>query len=268
VDRLQNHLVAKARVATATGRRVSIAGEPLSAGEGDATTADMGFRLAAGDYVRLSVSDTGHGMSRETLSRMFDPFFTTKSVGQGTGLGLSMVYGTVKQHGGYIGARSAVGEGTTIEVFWPTAGAAAAARGAEDAGEGPGDAVGRGRVVLVADDEPLVRALVVRTFELEGYVVHAAPDGQAALRRIEEGVVPDLVVTDVIMPHLNGRQLHDRVRARWPGLPVLYISGHTDDEVVVQRLVPEGAPFLQKPFAPDTLARAAAALLRESALRT
>jgi PAS domain S-box-containing protein len=268
VERVLINLVANARDAADTGGRVTITVDPVTAGEGDATTADMGFRLAAGDYVRLSVSDTGHGMSRETLSRMFDPFFTTKSVGQGTGLGLSMVYGTVKQHGGYIGARSAVGEGTTIEVFWPTVGDAAAARGAEDAGEGPGDAVGRGRVVLVADDEPLVRALVVRTFELEGYVVHAAPDGQAALRRIEEGVVPDLVVTDVIMPHLNGRQLHDRVRARWPGLPVLYISGHTDDEVVVQRLVPEGAPFLQKPFAPDTLARAAAALLRESALRT
>jgi two-component system, cell cycle sensor histidine kinase and response regulator CckA len=119
--------------------------------------------------------------------------------------------------------------------------------------------------VLVADDEPLVRALVVRTLELEGYVVHAAEDGEAAERLIEHGgVVPDLVVTDVIMPRRNGRQLHEAVRARWRDAPVLYISGHTGDEVVLQRLVPHGAPFLQKPFPPEALARVAAELLGQS----
>ena len=268
VERVLINLVANARDASDTGGRVTIAVNPVRALEDDMTTADMGFRLAPGDYVRLSVSDTGHGMSRETMSRMFDPFFTTKPVGEGTGLGLSMVYGTVKQHGGYIGVRSTLGQGTTIEVFWPTATSAPAPR----LDDGPGGSLdaraGRGRVVLVADDEPLVRALVVRTLELEGYVVHDAEDGGAALRLIEGGVVPDLVVTDVVMPNLNGRQLHDALRARWRDLPVLYISGHTGDEVVLQRLVPHGAPFLQKPFTPDALARTAAELLRQSRHRS
>jgi CheY-like chemotaxis protein len=167
----------------------------------------------------------------------------------------------VKQHGGYIGARSTPGQGATIEVYWPTAGTPAARGG--DALPQQSSARGRGRVVLVADDEPLVRALVVRALEEEGYVVHAAADGEAALRTIEQGAVtPDIVVTDVIMPRRNGRQLHDAVRKRWPGLPVLFISGHTGDEAVLQRLVPRGAPFLQKPFSPDALARTVAELVR------
>ena len=118
-------------------------------------------------------------------------------------------------------------------------------------------------MILVADDEPLVRALVVRTLEEEGYLVHAAEDGWAALTLIEQGrVQPDLVVTDVIMPRRNGRQLYDGVVTRAPDLPVLFISGHTGDEAVLQRLVPRGAPFLQKPFRPEVLGETVAGLLR------
>jgi CheY-like chemotaxis protein len=214
--------------------------------------------------VRLTVTDTGHGMSAETRARIFDPFFTTKPVGQGTGLGLSMVYGTVKQHGGYVDAVSAPGQGTTMELYWPVAAAAAPV----PAGAATGSAgfrwerPGHGRVVLVADDEPLVRALAVRALEEEGYEVIAAEDGTAALELLERGRVrPDLIVTDVIMPGRNGRQLHDAVAARWPGLPVLFMSGHTGEDAVLQRLVPRGAPFLQKPFSPEALARIAAELL-------
>jgi PAS domain S-box-containing protein len=264
VERVLINLVANARDATDTGDQVTLGLERVDASEGDeAATADMGFRLATGSYVRLSVSDTGHGMGPEIMARMFDPFFTTKSVGEGTGLGLSMVYGTVKQHGGYVGARSAPGQGTTIEVYWPTAAARAAAAGGEDARRPLAASPGRGRVILVADDEPLVRALVVRALEEEGYVVHPAEDGEAATRLIEQGgVAPDLVVTDVIMPRRNGRQLHDAVVRNWPDLPVLFISGHTGEEAVLQRLVPRGAPFLQKPFSPDALARVVAELLQ------
>jgi CheY-like chemotaxis protein len=221
----------------------------------------MGFLLAPGEYVRFRVSDTGHGMSRETVARMFDPFYTTKPVGQGTGLGLSMVYGIVKQHSGYVGARSVLGRGTTIEIFWPALAEPPEAERAptDDPWSGTG---GHGRVVLVADDEPLVRALVVRTLELEGYTVHAAKDGEAALQLVDGGtVVPDLLVTDIIMPGLNGRQLHEVLLTRRRDLPVLYISGHTGDDVVFQRLVPPGAPFLQKPFTPDALGRATSELL-------
>jgi two-component system, cell cycle sensor histidine kinase and response regulator CckA len=264
VERVLINLVANARDATDTGDQVTLGLERVDAAEGDeAATADMGFRLAPGSYVRLRVSDTGHGMAPEILARMFDPFFTTKPVGEGTGLGLSMVYGTVKQHGGYVGARSTPAQGTTIEVYWPTAAVKAPAAG-DVSGRLPSAASpGRGKVILVADDEPLVRALVVRALEEEGYVVHAAEDGEAATRLIEQGgVQPDLVVTDVIMPRRNGRQLHDAVVRRWRDLPVLFISGHTGEEAVLQRLVPRGAPFLQKPFSPDALARTVAELLQ------
>jgi signal transduction histidine kinase len=262
VERILINLVANARDASETGDQVTIAVDRIAPPDlDDARFAEMGFRIAPGEYVRLSVVDTGHGMAPETMSRMFDPFFTTKPVGEGTGLGLSMVYGTVKQHGGYIGARSMEGQGTTMEVYWPTVQAKASAT--RNDADVPAAGSGRGRVVLVADDEPLVRALVERTLVEEGYVVQAAEDGWAALTLVEQGgVQPDLVVTDVIMPRRNGRQLHDAVVARWPDLPVLFISGHTGDEAVLQRLIPTGAPFLHKPFRPEALAETVAGLLR------
>ena len=272
VEQVLINLVANARDATDTGGQVTIGVEHVAI----ALTADVGsagagsYQLAPGDYVRLSVADTGHGMTAETRARIFDPFFTTKEVGQGTGLGLSMVYGTVKQHGGYIDAVSAPGEGTTMELYWPVAGGAVAAAGA-DADESASSGRSRprrGHLVLVAEDEPVVRTLAVRTLKEEGYDVIAAEDGAAAIELLERGQVrPDLIVTDVIMPGRNGRQLYDAVATRWPGLPVLFMSGHTGEEAVLQRLVPRGAPFLQKPFSPEALARAAAELLAASARR-
>ena len=271
VEQVLINLVANARDATDTGGRVTIGVERVTIAAAEAGPAPAGsFNLAPGEYVRLSVSDTGHGMTAETRARIFDPFFTTKEVGQGTGLGLSMVYGTIKQHGGYIDAVSAPGEGTTMELYWPVAGSAApAAAGAAGGSPGAGGSrPGRGRLVLVADDEPLVRALAVRTLEQEGYEVLAVEDGTAALEVLERGRArPDLIVTDVIMPGRNGRQLYDAVAARWPGLPVLFMSGHTGAEAVLQRLVPRGAPFLQKPFSPEALARTAGELLAASARR-
>jgi len=210
------------------------------------------------------VRDTGHGMPPEILARIFDPFFTTKGVGQGSGLGLAMVYGTMRRHGGYVVARSAPGEGTTMELYWPVADDGAGGAG-EAAADGAADAAGgtvRRAAVLVVEDEPVVRTLAVRALEEEGYAVAAAEDGRAALEALERGGVrPDAVVTDVIMPRMNGRQLSDAIAARWPGLPVLFMSGHTGTDDVLQRLVPPGAPFLQKPFTPEALARAVAELL-------
>jgi PAS domain S-box-containing protein len=261
VEQVLINLVANARDASDTGTDVTIGMERVTVAEEDGSIVDLGFRPEPGTYVRLTVRDTGHGMSPETLERIFDPFFTTKPVGEGTGLGLSMVFGTIKQHGGYVGARSAPGRGTTMELYWPTVIAGAQAAGAGDSGDGKTRGKGSGRSVLVADDEPLVRALAVRILEEEGYVVRSAEDGAEALALIEQGPTPDVVVTDVIMPRRNGRQLHDALVAKWPGLPVLFISGHPGEEVVLQRLVPRGAPFLQKPFSPDELARAVGQLL-------
>jgi PAS domain S-box-containing protein len=262
VEQVLINLIANARDATDTGGRVTIGVERVRVGAGADATGSS-FHLAPGEYVRLTVSDTGHGMTAETRARIFDPFFTTKPVGEGTGLGLSMVYGTVKQHGGYIDAVSAPGEGTTMELYWPVATAGAPATAADRGSAAAGRSrPGRGRLVLVADDEPLVRTLAVRALEEEGYDVLAVEDGAAALELLErDDVRPDLIITDVIMPRRNGRQLHDAVTARWPGVPVLFMSGHTGEEAVLQRLVPRGAPFLQKPFSPEALARAAAELL-------
>ena len=201
------------------------------------------------------------------MGRIFDPFFTTKPVGEGTGLGLSMVYGIVKQHGGYIGARSTPGKGTTMELFWPVTrlqpltDMASGSSGAEAA-----QALGRGQTVLVAEDEPLLRTLIMRTLEEEGYRVLATGDGEAAMALVDaDGARPDLVLTDVIMPRMNGRQLHNAVNARWPGVPVLFISGHTGEGAILHRLIPPGAPFVQKPFTPDALAQVVAVVLASGA---
>ena len=262
VERVLINLVANARDALETGGMVTITIDAMRVDADSGVAADMPFRLPSGSYVQLSVADTGHGMTPETLAQIFDPFFTTKPIGEGTGLGLSMVYGTVKQHGGYIAARSVPGKGTTMEIYWPAiADGHAPAHAGGDASGSDGTRAG-GRIALVVDDEPMVRTLIARTLEGDGYTVLAAEDGAAALDLLEQhGARPDLIVTDVIMPRLNGRQLYDAVANRWPGVPVLFISGHAGDQVLLQRLVPGGAPFLQKPFAPSRLRQTAAELV-------
>jgi len=264
VEQVLINLVANARDATDTGGRVTISLAAVTL-EAELPAAAM-EPVAPGRYVRLSVADTGHGMSPGTLERVFDPFFTTKDVGKGTGLGLSMVYGTLRRHGGYVRASSTPGAGTTMDLYWPIAAGPAGAAGASAGSDSyeSGDAAS-GAVVLVAEDEPAVRALVARALREGGYRVAEAADGRAAFEMIDGGAVrPDLVVTDVVMPELNGRQLHDALRARWPAVPVLFTSGHTGEAGVLERLVPAGAAFLGKPFTPEALRRAVDELLAAS----
>ena len=259
VQQVLINLVANARDATETGAEILIVVETaVVAAE---LAAPLGEPVAPGRYVRVSVADPGTGMSRETLARIFDPFFTTKPVGKGTGLGLPMVYGTMRRHGGYVVARSAVNVGTTMDLYWPVAAPGVVQPDRSDppldVARGPGAA----GVVLVVEDDPMVRALAVRTLEEEQYRVLEAADGVEGLAVLErESGAVRAIVTDVIMPRLNGRQLSDAVGKRWPGTPVLFISGHTGEGQVLDRLVPPGAPFLQKPFTPDELARAVDAL--------
>ncbi len=266
VEQVLINLVANARDATDTGARITIAVEPVEIGRGPDGPARG--PVPPGRYVRLSVDDTGQGMAPDTLARIFEPFFTTKAIGEGTGLGLSMVYGIVRQNGGYIWARSEVGRGTSMEVYWPQVAPATIGAGTRNGG-GParlsGPHLGPGRTVLVVEDEPSVRDLAVRTLELEGFTVLAADHGQAALDLVREGAAPDIVVTDLIMPHLNGRQLRDKLAELRPDLPVLFISGYSGDDVVLRRLLPSDAPFLQKPFTPDALARAVSSVMRAGA---
>ncbi len=205
------------------------------------------------EYVRLVVSDTGTGMDPATLNRAFEPFFTTKDVGQGSGLGLSVVDGIVSQSGGFVQVSSAPGHGTTISLFFPVAPAAEAA-------EEPAVLVpdGQGRRVLLVEDEAQVCEVAARSLAEAGYVVHHAANGQAALellRGLPRRV--DLVLTDLGMPVMDGHALSRALSCEWPGLPVLFMSGYADTG--------EAVPLIQKPFNPDDLVRQVGALLDSAA---
>jgi PAS domain S-box-containing protein len=212
-----------------------------------------GVGIRPGPYVALTVSDTGHGMDGDTLSHVFEPFFTTKGVGHGTGLGLSTVYGIVKQSEGYVWAYSEPGRGTTFKVYLPAVTEPAAkGAGTVDSGE----RVGRGEVVLLVEDDEGVRAMTTRALEAAGYRVLGAPDGATALARLRaDGASVRLLLTDVVMPGMSGRELAAQVRVLRPGLPVLFTSGYTDGEILRRGLLDPGAAFVQKPFAPDAIAR-------------
>jgi len=210
--------------------------------------------VVPGPYVRLIVSDTGCGMDRQTLAKIFEPFFTTKPVGSGTGLGLSTVYGIVKQHEGFIWAYSEPGHGTTIKIYLPAAAAEQPATAAQPADAPVERAPLEPGLVLVVEDEAAVRQLVRRSLEAVGLTVLEAENGQQALEVVSRRrELPKLVLTDVVMPGLNGRELSERLATAQPGLPVLFMSGYTDDDVLVRSLLPEAAPFIQKPFGPDEL---------------
>ena len=205
-----------------------------------------------GSYAMLAVTDTGTGMDAAVRAHLFEPFFTTKEVGKGTGLGLATVYGIVKQSGGYISVYSEPGRGTSFKIYLPRiATPADEPAGPQKGGPAPGS-----ETVLVVEDEPAVLTLSRRALEAQGYVVLAASDPLAALRVVERhGGTIHLLLTDVVMPGLSGRELADRLTAQRPGIRVLYMSGYPGDAVVQHGTLPSGSAFLQKPFSPDGLAR-------------
>jgi signal transduction histidine kinase/CheY-like chemotaxis protein len=209
-------------------------------------------RVRPGPYVRISVSDTGHGMSRETLSRIFEPFFTTKPVGQGTGLGLATVYGLVKQADGYIWVYSEPGIGTTFKIYLPVI---ATEEPAESEAE-PRPTLGSGELVLVIEDEPDVMRMAVRSLREAGYTVLEASGGREAIEILmEAGNRLRVVVTDVVMPGMSGRDLSSRIMGLRPDLPIIFMSGYTDEDVIRRGLMERGGRFIQKPFSPEALAR-------------
>jgi two-component system cell cycle sensor histidine kinase/response regulator CckA len=253
IDQVLINLAANARDAMGSGGRLTIASDEVVLGEAFARA--HGLKHAVhGPYVRLTVSDTGSGMDRATLAKVFEPFFTTKPVGSGTGLGLSTVYGIVKQHEGYIWAYSEPGIGTTIKLYFPAT-ASPAPGTAEPKTELPADRKPlEPCLVLVVEDEPAVRHLVRRSLEAVGLTVIEAENGTQALEFVAmRRERPRLVLTDVIMPGLNGRELSERLATAHPGLPVLFMSGYTGDDVLARSLLPDEAAFIQKPFAPEEL---------------
>ena len=253
VEQIVMNLVLNARDAMPQGGRVVVDTSAVELHANSPAWQPEGEAPPPGRYAVLSVRDMGHGMDPETLQHIWEPFFTTKPAGQGTGLGLSVVYGSVKQSGGFVWAESEVGRGTTIRVYWPEISIVS-----EHTGEIPiPTPVQRGTEnVLVVEDEPVVRALIVRTVMGFGYGCLEAPEATEALRLLEQEQGHfDLVITDVVMPGMSGGQLGEVLAHRYPTLPVLYTSGFANDDIIRRGLLDASRPFLQKPFTPDDLAR-------------
>jgi signal transduction histidine kinase len=213
--------------------------------------------VAAGQYVLIAVTDTGTGMPREVAERAFEPFFTTKEVGRGTGLGLSQIYGYLKQSGGHAKIYSEEGRGTTIRLYIPryTGDSPQTSLGRAPAAE-PARPAGRAdETILVVEDEAAVRATTVETLRELGYSVRHAPDGATALSILTDHPGITLMFTDVVMPGMTGRELADEARRRHPGLKVLYTTGYTRNSIVHGGQLDEGVDLLAKPFTGDQLAR-------------
>ncbi|MFW5952476.1 MAG: ATP-binding protein, partial [Gemmatimonadota bacterium] len=249
IEQVVMNLVVNARDAMPDGGRI------LIEVDNDRITPDEAasypYIVHPGRYVRLSVSDTGSGMDEEVLNHVFEPFFTTKEQGKGTGLGLATLYGIVKQSGGYVWARSEPGRGSRFDIYLPRVGERAGTE--PDVQPGPPPEGGRGETILLVEDEDGVRDLARRVLEKNGYRVLEAADPAAALELMSESPAVDLLLTDVVMPGMSGGELAEHLRRSRPGLPTLFTSGYTEDEIVRRGIVAGEAMFLKKPFTPNEL---------------
>lgn len=266
IEQVLMNLVVNARDAMPDGGTLAITTTNVELDDGHAARHPSATTLP-GHYVMLAVSDTGAGMDASTQAKMFEPFFTTKELGKGTGLGLSMAYGIVKQSGGAIWCYSELGLGTTFKVFLPIADGVPEESVSHDATAdvAPDQESTGSETVLVVEDDAAVRLMVRRVLIERGYKVREAADGAAALRLLERSTDRiDLIVTDIVMPELGGPDLARRVRVRDPQLPVLYMSGYTEDAALRQSFLDPDTPFIQKPFAPRALAKHVRDLLDRS----
>ena len=244
------NLAVNARDAMPRGGQLLITTQNVLVTDADAVTRPL---VASGSYVQLTVTDTGTGFDEQVLSRLFEPFFTTKGPGKGTGLGLSTVYGIVQQSGGTIDAVSTVGQGSTFTVLLPRV--EAVPDGAPAVAPPVAPAAGTETILLV-EDEAALRAVARRSLEGQGYRILEASDGEMALALTAAHVDRiDLLVTDVVMPGMHGREVATRIVAQRPGIRVLYMSGYTNDAIVHLGVLDPGVAFLQKPFSPDALRR-------------
>ncbi|PZU07294.1 MAG: histidine kinase [Sphingomonas sp.] len=245
------NLAVNARDAMPDGGKLTI---ETGNAELDDAYARLHDEVTAGQYAVLSITDTGAGMSAEVMSRAFDPFYTTKEIGRGTGLGLSQVFGFLKQSNGHIKIYSEVGAGTTVKLYFPRHVGAVAADpvGSAVAQMPPGAA---DEVILVVEDEGAVRRMSVDALRDLGYTVIHASDGEQALARMEASPGIRLLFTDIMMPGMNGRELAERAQAIRPDLKVLYTTGYTRNAIVHNGMVDYGIAFLPKPFSLQSLAR-------------
>ncbi len=248
LDQILMNLVVNARDAMSNGGKLILETADVTL---DEPYVGRHLGAATGPFVLLTISDTGCGMDQETLSHIFEPFFTTKETGKGTGLGLSTVYGIVKQSNGYIMAYSEVGRGSTFKIYFPRAcGASEPSRPADWRGEVPGGK----ETVLLVEDETALRELTRELLEKAGYTVLEATSVEGAIRLAEESQRKiDLLLTDVVMPGMDGHELAHLLTASCPALKVLYMSGYTDDVIVHRGVLNRGTALLQKPFGRSVL---------------
>ena len=250
IEQVIMNLVVNSKDAMPDGGRITL--QTANASLDDDLRREYSY-IQPGPYVMLSVSDTGHGMDKETQARIFEPFFTTKEKGKGTGLVLSTVYGIVKQSGGYVFVQSEVGRGTTFRIYLPRVEDAAEPLSHVRAAQA---ASGGSETVLLVEDEESVRQLVRETLEAKGYKVLEADHGAAALQiaAAHQGTI-DMLITDVVMPGMSGRELAKQLSTSHPQTKVLYLSGYTEDAIVHQGVLDPGTAFLQKPFTLQMLSR-------------
>jgi CheY-like chemotaxis protein len=255
VDQILANLCVNARDAIEDTGRITI--------ESDNCTIDTDYctnhqDAVPGEYVRLSVSDDGTGMDKETLPHIFEPFYTTKEMGKGTGLGLATVYGAVKQNNGFINIYSEPGQGTTFSIYLPRD---ATSKSSQSATEGPATPIPRGQeTILLVEDEPAILNITSQMLENQGYIVLKAGTPGSAIKLVREhhGEI-HLLMTDVIMPEMNGRDLAKNVHSINPGIKRLFMSGYTADVIAHHGVLDDDVHFIQKPFSLTNMA----AMVRE-----
>lgn len=250
IEQVLLNLAVNARDAMPLGGKLTIETTNVHLGE---EYARSHVPIPAGKYVMLAMSDSGHGMDAQTPARIFEPFFTTKEVGKGTGLGLATVYGIVKQSEGYIWVYSELGHGTTFKIYLPSV------EDTAERGKGTSERLELfkgAETVLLVEDEELVRNLTAEILRESGYHVLEAKDGSAALMlaKQHDGEI-QLMLTDVVMPQMSGRELAEQLATIRKDMRVLFMSGYTDDAIVLHGVLDEGTPFIGKPFSPNALAR-------------
>jgi two-component system, cell cycle sensor histidine kinase and response regulator CckA len=257
LDQVLMNLAVNARDAMPNGGKLTIETANVLLSDDDAA---FHFDCTSGPHVMLAMSDTGCGMAPDVMARIFEPYFTTKEVGKGTGLGLAVVFGIVRQSDGCIHVYSEPGQGTTFKIYFP----AVSERASGSSGSEPAIALGGAETILLVEDDAAVRKLALMSLEMHGYEVLSATDGEDALRiaKAHRGPI-DLILTDVVMPNVGGRELARHLQLLFPGVKVLFMSGYADDAVVRHGLLEADISFIQKPYTPLGLAEKVRQVLDE-----